>query len=332
MDYTSFFKQMIGPLWISWILITLIVQFLLVRSIKSIEFVIHYGKVEQEDAKKQGQNPFIKTLHKILKSTDFPKSYFTHYYIFFTGALTVTGVVLPNLSQYPGSTISRFLTGYYETFLKDKVVLSESNYINVHIVYALLFIQSTRRLYESLFVSKFGTKSRIGFLIYVFGIFYYFLVASNNFLNLLPYYIEFQQYLLTGQGLLQYLINNKLVIVYITVFLLAAIDQHQNHIHLSQLIKYSTPSFRLFQYSSSAHYFDEILVYVLVFLISYQKYSFGEKLSPTDFNFLVILLFVIGNLSVTAIATRDYYLSKFKDYQVKWSIIPGILWKLPWAI
>lgn len=316
---------MFGPLWISYILITLIILFLLVRSVKSIDFIIHYGKVEQEDAKKNPPNPIIKKIHGLFKSTDFPKSYFTHYYIFFTSALTVSGVLLPSISQYPKSGVSQFFTAYNETYLERNLPVTETSYINVHIVYGLLFIQAIRRLYESLFVSKFGSKSRISFPVYVFGVFYYFLVASNNFLNLLPYYLSNYTYTLTGENILQYLASNKLVVVYIAVFVLAAIDQHQNHIHLSQLIKYSPPSFRMFKYSASAHYLDEILVYLLIFLISFQKYSWGDKLNLVDVNFLVIVLFVIGNLSITAIATRDYYLSKFEDYSVKWSIIPGFI-------
>lgn len=316
---------MFGPLWISYILITLIVPFFLVRSLKSIDFIIHYGKVEQEDAKKNPPNPMIKKIHSVFKSTDLPKSYFTHYYIFFTSALTVSGVLLPSISQYPRSGVSQFFTAYNEAYLKGNLTVTEANYINAHIVYGLLFVQAIRRLYESLFVSKFGSKSRISFPVYVFGVFYYFLVAFNNFVNLLPYYLSNYTYTLTGDIIIQYLASNKLVVVYIVVFGLAAIDQHQNHVHLSQLIKYSPPSFRMFKYSSSAHYFDEILVYLLIVLISFQKYSWGDKLNLVDVNFLVILLFVIGNLSITAIATRDYYLSKFDGYSVKYSIIPGIL-------
>lgn len=316
---------MFGPLWISYTLITLIVLFFLVRSLKSIDFIIHYGKVEQEDAKKNPPNAVIKKLHSIYKSTDLPKSYFIHYYVFFTSALTVSGVLLPSISQYPKSGVSQFFTAYDETYLKGNLTVTEANYINAHIVYALLFIQAIRRLYESLFVSKFGPKSRISFPVYVFGVFYYFLVAANNFLNLLPYYLSNYTYTLTGDIIIQYLASNKLVVVYIVVYGLASIDQHQNHVHLSQLIKYSPPTFRMFKYSSSAHYFDEILVYLLVVLISFQKYSWGDKLNLVDVNFLVIVLFVIGNLSVTAIATREYYLSKFDGYSVKYSIIPGII-------
>jgi 3-oxo-5-alpha-steroid 4-dehydrogenase 3 len=85
--------------------------------------------------------------------------------------------------------------------------------------------------------------------------------------------------------------------------------------------RYSLPTGDWFEYSSSAHYLAEIVIYVGLILVAF---SMSENV-PIDLFFC--LVFTICNLSVTAQRTHDWYLAKFREDYAKlnrWRIIPLI--------
>lgn len=213
-----------------------------------------------------------------------PKSFFTHFYVIdlifsivnilalFRSRQIVSGQVSSNIWAMP---ISRT---QFET------------------VIVMMLIQSSRRLYECFFVSKFAKTAKIHLFHYLAGWFFY---VTVNLLPLLGFELGYNE--ITDIKLLP-----------LALFGFASIDQWQNHHYLSTLVKYTLPNKGLFHFVSCAHYFDEILIYLSYFLVLRNGSAF------------IVLLWVIINLSVSANQSWLFYKSKFTTGKHYWRIIPFI--------
>lgn len=172
------------------------------------------------------------------------------------------------------------------------------------IIWALMTFQATRRVLESYTLTKWNPKLTMHVTHYHVGLLYYLGISSNCFLGLLD--------------------NNEplqwtwMYVVLVLVFFLSSIDQFLNHKHLASLKKYSVPTFNLFKVVACAHYFDEIIIYLVVLLILFVQTPY----SIPDFNFLGSWVFVVTNLSVSANGSHLYYKEKFDNYKVKYAAIP----------
>ncbi|KAL6937598.1 hypothetical protein ACO0RG_004111 [Hanseniaspora osmophila] len=137
----------------------------------------------------------------------------------------------------------------------------------------------------------------------------------SHYLVGLWFYTTFN-YLLYKQDLLQYtppclwMQSAGLVL-----FFLFEIDQFVNHYYLSTLHSYAYPRKFLFQYVYCPHYFDEIMIYTGLML--YSGIPIIEK--------LCVVGWVAGNLGMSALNNKKYYMRKYKDEKVKWAIIVGVL-------
>ncbi|VEU22330.1 DEKNAAC103568, partial [Brettanomyces naardenensis] len=94
-------------------------------------------------------------------------------------------------------------------------------------------------------------------------------------------------------------------------FLLASVDQYRNHLYLSRLVKYNIPKEGLFRYVCCAHYLDEIIIYLCYSVVL------------QTFTALLILLWVIVNLSMSANQSYKFYEERKKDGKW-WRILPFI--------
>lgn len=193
-----------------------------------------------------------------IKNFSVPKSYFAHFYILSSALALVT------LASYP-----------------------------TDILVWQLFLHSSRRLYETLYISKYTEKSKMNWSHYAVGLWFY------SQLNILVY-LRVQRE------------NTTARVLPILVMVLASWDQYKNHVVLSKLKKYSLPRSRLFELVCCPHYLDEMIIYGS--LVSY-----GHE-------FVWPLIWVIASLSISALESRKFYLSKFKDTEVpRYAAIPYIL-------
>lgn len=216
---------------------------------------LEYGKTLKDHPEGKGDTIFNYIMHFTV-----PKSYFGHFYILSTILSIIT---VSRYHQYP-------------------------------ITWMYLF-HSIRRLYETLYISKYSNKSRMNWSHYAVGIWFYSVVhiILNIKLN-------------SGE------INNKLNTNAFYLFIISSVEQFRSHLILSKLVKYSLPTDGLFKYVCCPHYLCEVGIYASLVLYNVE--------------FLFPLVWVIASLSVSAIETRYYYKTKFKDQIVpNYAIIPFLI-------
>lgn len=102
------------------------------------------------------------------------------------------------------------------------------------------------------------------------------------------------------------------------VFLLASGVQHDCHLYLASLKKYSLPSHAAFRSIVAPHYLAECLIYVSLVVVAAPQ---GLVLNRT---LLAALCFVAVNLGITSSHSRRWYASNFGEDKVagKWNMVP----------
>lgn len=229
-----------------------------------------------------------------------PKSYFTHFYILLTIGCIYT-------LAWPRS--------------------DPSQATHPLIIY-LVTIQSLRRLGESYFVTKFSPKSSINVFHYLVGMVHYTLLSINCYLGSSQSLsnLTIPEKLLTNltnpgrilASWLEYLATlTNLDRLLVTIFIIASVSQFMSHRHLASLRKYSVPSFA---YVSSPHYLAEMVIYGLLMVLAWTSLT-----SQITLNFVVCWIFVVVNLSISALDTHRYYKATYAEYEVPWAAIPYIL-------
>lgn len=183
----------------------------------------------------------------------------------------------------------------------------ETSSSSMKLLWTLLTIQAMRRTAESLFLTKWGSKSHMHVSHFIVGIAFYVLVPLIAFSG-----VDGDDVNGNGVGFMEY--------SFAIAFLIFSFDQYRNHLHLSKLIKYTVPSSGLFSVVSCAHYFDEVALYGIVVCLSFAIAPWSAQ----SISFLFMWCFVLVNLSISAKQSRLFYLSKFSDYLVEHSIIPYV--------
>lgn len=215
------------------------------------------------------------------------------------------------------------------------ITLSAYHWLNDYsdynrLIWVLLTVQAARRTYESIFVTKFGAHSRMHISHFLVGIVFYVLVSLIAFtgtstdtsgtlagkIRTIVETITKRAAHESNTGSAGCLLFSDYILA--LAFVVCNIDQYRNHVHLSGLVKYTAPSTGLFQVTSCAHYSDEIMIYGIVTAISMKL----GRWSTQSLAFLAAWWFVVVNLSISAKETRAFYLTKFEDYSVKYSIVP----------
>ena len=104
----------------------------------------------------------------------------------------------------------------------------------------------------------------------------------------------------------------------LAAFVYASVQQHQCHRYLGGLRKYTLPSEGMFRYFICPHYTFEFLIYVtFTFIAAPQGQTFNHTL-------VCALALVTTILTITAQASRDWYIQKFGSDKVlaRWRMIP----------
>lgn len=247
-----------------------------------------------------------------------PHSWFTHFYyvcfafnVFWAWQVTTHGSAYQILSHYitPAATVN----GSGE---RAGVVGQTIN--QVVVVWLCYMIQVSRRIYECWYIQKPGATSQMWIGHYAMGIWFYLTMpialwiegtaAINNFT-----FTPRNLYNLVGPPSLKSLFG-------IILFLLGSGIQHDVHVHLASLKKYTMPTGPFFDSLVCPHYFAECMVYAALALLSAPRGS-GTPLNGTA---ATALVFVVTNLACSSLSTRDWYIQKFGRHSVehRYNMIP----------
>lgn len=160
----------------------------------------------------------------------------------------------------------------------------------------LLLIHSSRRLLESIFITKFSNR-KMHFINFFAGLIFYFMAPLSIAIEKKKQKSHLFKIILTGFAIM------------------FNIMQFQVHFELSLLEKYSIPKNPLFTFVASPHYLFEIFLYFIYFILSPGRLT------------LLMLIFVCLNLTHQATMTYDWYKSKFGEEFISLNrsiIFPGI--------
>ncbi|KAF9871716.1 3-oxo-5-alpha-steroid 4-dehydrogenase [Colletotrichum karsti] len=154
------------------------------------------------------------------------------------------------------------------------------------LVWTLMLLQGSRRLYECLFVMKPGS-SRMWFVHWLLGLGFYIssLISTSG-----PKFGS----LLTPTS-----------VIGIAMYLYGWTNQHWCHKHLAGLKKYSLPDQGLFRYLVCPHYTCECVLYLGLAILAAPR---GQWINRT---ILCAFWFIVANLGTTADGTKQWYAQKF---------------------
>lgn len=113
---------------------------------------------------------------------------------------------------------------------------------------------------------------------------------------------------------------SKRTMLCIPLFILASGIQHDCHVYLASLPKYSLPTHPIFQVIVCPHYFAECLIYTSMAFLGAPRGAWLNKTMASA------LLFVSVNLGVTASTSKEWYARKFGKERVarRWKMIPFV--------
>lgn len=224
---------------------------LAVNGFPELNMFLKYGKTLTSQEQKDSKIPFYLKVYV-------PKSWFTHFYILHFGLSAINVLLLCRRSWSLGTDLP--------------------------LIILFNMVQSSRRLYECIYISKFSVTAKIHIFHYLAGIFFY------TSINLIPF-------LLMDMGDSRYVsLCSRFSAV--TMFSLASSDQFRNHSVLAKQKKYTFPnSVGLFRYLVCPHYFDECCIY-LSFLV----------LRPSV-SYLLVSAWVAINLSIAANQSYLFYIA-----------------------
>lgn len=200
----------------------------------------------------------------------------------------------------------------------------------VVLLWILMCLQASRRLYEHLFTSK-PSNSTMWIVHWALGVVYYVCMSLSVWIEgsgKMPHVIhDCRKGILTErvEAILQQNLLSEFpaslppkALAATLVYLFAWVNQYLCHKHLAGLKKYSLPSRGMFRFLVCPHYTCECLLYLSMAVAGAPK---GALFNTT---LTCGLLFVVTNLGVTAGTTRQWYVDKFGADAVnkKWNMVP----------
>ncbi|KAG6007098.1 hypothetical protein E4U21_006360 [Claviceps maximensis] len=183
----------------------------------------------------------------------------------------------------------------------------------VYLAWGMMAAQGSRRLFESLFVTRPGNTPMLA-AHWVLALAYYtamsvavWVEGSGDIIE--SRHAEKRAVLLTTR-----------VPITLAVFLAAWLKQNECHRQLAGLVKYTLPNKGLFEYIVCPHYMCECVIYLTISVMAAPPGSFFNR------TVLCGLVFVVVNLGITASGTKQWYAGKFGADKVanKWRMIPGL--------
>lgn len=256
-----------------------------------------------------------------------PKGYFRHFYLLST-SLFLSSLALV-IAYYAPTIYKPLLVRYLDKFrelasahLKIETVTTINAITSLLFTLILMIIQSTRRLYESLFISVYSSNSKINIIHYIFGHSFYIAAALSTICPIL-FSQTSSEYTLTT--LSDSLVTKKRAIVFV-LFVYVSHHQYKCHQILANLRKDKTgkviteqhfvPSGGLFEFLTCPHFLLEAILYFLI--------TVTQDFSNSYWN--LICLLVASTQTINAVTEHRWYKRKYKDYpKQRKAILPGLL-------
>ncbi|KAF6838036.1 3-oxo-5-alpha-steroid 4-dehydrogenase [Colletotrichum plurivorum] len=231
-----------------------------------------------------------------------PHSWFTHFYV-----VSIAGSAFWAFEYLRGGSVIEFIAARQAESGSPAMGLGQTV-----LVWALMALQGSRRLYECFFVMKSGS-SRMWFVHWLLGLGFYLCMSVSVWVE--------------GSATIQQTSPPKpenlpcpATLVGTAVYFYGWANQHWCHKHLASLKKYSLPDQGLFRYLVCAHYTCECVLYFGLALAAAPE---GQWINRT---LLCAFWFIVINLGTTAGGTKEWYAQKFGAERVanRWRMIPFI--------
>ncbi|TGO28022.1 hypothetical protein BPAE_0033g00240 [Botrytis paeoniae] len=232
-------------------------------------------------------------IFKYVGSIQVPHTWFTHYYI-----VSVASSIFWAFQIITRGPAFRLLASYSQQDATKSMTVNQ-----VTLAWTLMALQGSRRVYESLTLTK-PSQSKMWVGLWAIGIAYYLFIGVSVWIE--------------GIGSIDISKPSLKTCVAVPLFVIASFCQHDCHKHLASLKKYTLPSNPFFRHIVCPHYTSECLLYIAIAIAAAPQ---GQFLNRT---ILAGLCFIISNLGVTADSTRKWYATKFGVDSVKgrWRMIP----------
>ncbi|KAK1059209.1 hypothetical protein LTR74_012790 [Friedmanniomyces endolithicus] len=280
-------------------------------------------------AKPQNKSTLIAILDRLADLT-VPHSWFTSFYVVCVGWSLVWAFQL--LTQGP---LFRLVAAYATADCGATMTARQ-----VAVAWAMLLVQGSRRLYESLEFAK-PSKSKMWFVHWMLGIGFYTGTGMAVWVEGIPavqaHTFSLDDIAVTGPDLRTF--------ASVLLFILASGIQHDCHAYLAALKSkpapqpsmtavqnsgkvedeshisggYKLPDHPAFAYLIAPHYTAECLIYLSLTMVAAPQGG-----AWVDLTLACALVFVVVNLGATADVTREWYRGSFGEEAVKgkWRLVP----------
>lgn len=271
-----------------------IASVLMVKYVPFLSGFLKYGKtLKYYTTKPTDENTrnFLFEIKQFFLNLQVPKFWFFHFY-FLSLILSVC-------------TYLSIVFNKNDIIIRDNDEFNSIDFNTSKLITFLISFHSLRRLLESLFMMNNTNNSKMNITHYLVGLFFYTALNLNIFINTThphPY-----------QEIEQQVNFNFTHLIAFFIFCFAMLDQFINHLHLSHIPKYNLPTFGMFKIVCCPHYFDEILIYASIALITRNLSSF------------LSFIFVLINLTTSSIETKKFYKSSNNGKSPRYCIIPFII-------
>ncbi|KAF4457531.1 hypothetical protein F53441_581 [Fusarium austroafricanum] len=263
------------------------------------------GKSEkrQEDSKKQNFAGLRSFLKNLAEYGQVPHSWFLHFYV-----ISVSLSSFWAWQYFTRGSVLRSIATWQDQAGEPSMSLEQ-----VCLTWLLMAFQGSRRLYESLFISKPGS-SPMWFVHWALGVSFYAMISFTIWIE------GSRAILATWDSPNQPLrIPRRLLSTFI-FYSVAYFKQNQCHRHLASLQKYTLPTEGWFKYLICPHYTAECILYLAIAWVAAPPGKIFNK------SILSAVVFVAVNLGATAKGTKAWYANKFGADKVadRWIMIPPV--------
>lgn len=259
-----------------------------------------------------------------------PKRFFMHFYvtallIFFTCFAMVFIYYIPSRFSAKLQSQSKQLVNFI-TMNKQLIRIESADSISsitaLIFTMILMIIQSTRRLYETSFISVFSSNSKINIIHYIYGHAFYLMAALST---IIPIIVSQTSNKYNFTNIIDNLLTKQRAIAFI-LFVYASHEQQKCNKVLANLRKdksgrvitdqHYVPSGGLFEYVTCPHFLTEVVIYFLILVV--------QEFKQTYWN--LIFLLVLSTQTIKAITEHRWYKKKYKDYsKERKAIFPRLL-------
>ncbi|KAH7162429.1 hypothetical protein B0J13DRAFT_10287 [Dactylonectria estremocensis] len=197
--------------------------------------------------------------------------------------------------------------------LQDRAGTPSMELGQVYAAWLMMALQGSRRLYESLYVSKRGS-SPMWIVHWALGLVYYTSMGISVWVEGSSAILQSWESPYQGS-----LLTRKMPLA-LALYSVACLKQNECHRHLASLKKYTLPNEGWFRFLICPHYTCECILYLAIAWVAAPP---GQLFNKTV---LLGLLFVAVNLGSTAAGTKKWCVQKFGAEKVagRWIMIPFV--------